>query len=205
MTETNPLLRGFEVKPNPDPSALATEQLIREISHATDLFTAQMKGEREKNEAARAGIRHEFEVRFTGLEREFGVRLDGVNREFSMIEDRRKEQKIDTQVAVNAALLAAKEAVKEQTTASDKSITKSETSAADQSRQQNATFAASLKGVTDTLADVKDRVGKMENLRLGADLNRTNQRLDSSALMAFVFGGVGMIVAVISVVVLLTR
>jgi hypothetical protein len=95
------------------------------------------------------------------------AKLATIDRELGLVENRRVEQKIDTKVAVDAALSAAEKAVKEQTLASEKAILKSETSAAEQSKQQNATFTAALKGVTDLLADVKDRVVKVESHKEG--------------------------------------
>lgn len=102
------------------------------------------------------------------LETLTNVRFSAFERELALIESRRVEQKVDTKVAVDAALSAAEKAVKEQTVASEKSILKSETSAAEQSKQQNATFTAALKGVSDILADVKDRVVKVESRKEGS-------------------------------------
>ena len=97
------------------------------------------------------------------LEKHIMTRFGSIDREFTLIESRRVEQKVDTKVAVDAALSAAEKAVKEQTLASEKSILKSERAAEEQSKQQNATFTAALKGVTDILSDVKDRVVKVES------------------------------------------
>jgi hypothetical protein len=106
--------------------------------------------------------------KIAALEKLVMARFGSIERELALIEDRRVEQKVDTKVAVDAALSAAEKAVKEQTVASEKSIIKSETSAAEQSKQQNATFTAALKGVTDILADLKERVGKIEAIKVGA-------------------------------------
>ena len=153
-----------QARPVPDPTILTTEQLLREIDRAIKLLTSEIKGDQETNE----------------------VRFKGIEREFALTEDRRKEQKVDTKVAVDAALQAAEKAVKEQTVASEKSITKSETSAAEQSKQQYATFSASLKGVSDTLADVKDRVNKIEASKVGALEIRNTQRLDMGTIIAVI-------------------
>jgi hypothetical protein len=153
-----------QTRPTPDPTILTTEQLLREIDRAIKLLTSEIKGDQETNE----------------------VRFKGIEREFALTEDRRKEQKVDTKVAVDAALQAAEKAVKEQTVASEKSITKSETSAAEQSKQQYATFSASLKGVSDTLADVKDRVNKIEASKVGALEIRNTQRLDMGTIIAVI-------------------
>lgn len=163
MTDQSGLRGGLpDSRPIPDPTVLTTEQLHREIASAVRLLEAKL----------------------TAIDDVTQVRFAKMDREFEMVESRRQEQKVDVKAAVDAALAAAKEAVKEQTLASEKAITKSETSAAEQSKQQYATFSASLKGVTDTLADVKDRVGTIEAMRLGAVTQHDAFRLDLGTAIA---------------------
>ncbi len=176
-----PHLQPFEVKPTPDPTVLTTEQLLREIDRVVKLLEAKIEGYTRTTDAM-----------FTTID----ARFEGIKREFELIEDRRKEQKIDTKTAVDAALLAAKEAVREQTAASEKSIAKSESSASEQSRQQNATFSASLKGVTDTVSDLKDRVIGLENVRIVSHEFRGERRLDVGAVV----GIAGVLIALASVI-----
>lgn len=125
----------------------------------------------------------------------FHTSLLAITERFSLVEASRKEQKVDTKTAVDAALSAAEKAVKEQTTASEKAITKSETAAAEQSKQQNATFGAALKGVVDSLSDVKERVGKVETQRQSDMTQHANSRLDLNVLIAIVAIAVAIIVA----------
>lgn len=91
-----------------------------------------------------------------------------MDREFALVESRRVEQKTDTKVAVDAALNAAKEAVREQTTAADRSITKSETSASEQLKQQNTTFTTALEGIVRIQDDLKERIVKIESRKEGS-------------------------------------
>lgn len=83
------------------------------------------------------------------------------------MERQRVEQKKDTKDAVDAALAAAKEAVKEQTTASERAIAKSENSTAEQLKQLNTTFATAIGGVTANHDDLKERVGRIEAIKQG--------------------------------------
>jgi len=129
-----------------------------------DLVDAAILRQDDLRRADASAIREEIKA----LKENIDTRFDGIDHEFALIESHRVEQKIDTKVAVDAALSAAEKAVKEQTLASEKSIIKSETSAAEQSKQQNATFTAALKGVSDILADVKDRVVKVESRKEGS-------------------------------------
>lgn len=57
----------------------------------------------------------------------------------------------NTKAAVDAALAAAEEAVKEQTTASDRSITNSETATSEQLKQMGTTLTTAIAGISDTI------------------------------------------------------
>jgi hypothetical protein len=143
-----------DAKGNPvvDPTKNVLDLVTAAIQRQDDLRVAESRALREK---------------IAALEKVMDAKFTSIDREFVLIESRRVEQKVDTKVAVDAALSAAEKAVKEQTVASEKTIIKSETSAAEQSKQQNATFTAALKGVTDILADLKERVGKIEARTVG--------------------------------------
>ena len=139
-----------DMKPMPDPTVLTTEQLLREITNAVTLLTATIDG-----------LRNVIEERFKA-----------VDTQFQLVERQRVEQKVDTATAVQAALAAAKEAVTEQTAASEKSITKSETATAEQLRQLTQTFTTAIGGVTDSLSDLKARVGNIEARKEGSTETR---------------------------------
>lgn len=131
--------------PLDDPSALTTAQLHREIRVLHDLLDALFKGAEE------------IQVQ----------RFKAVEQQFELVERQRVEQKSDTKAAVDAALTAQKEAVKEQTTASDRAIAKSETAMTKQLEQLQATFATAINGVTLLLNDAKDRIVKIEANKAG--------------------------------------
>lgn len=138
-------------RPSPDPTLLTTQQLEREIANTMRILDAK-----------REGVAENLGNKIDAAEKNNAIRFAAIEKDFAAIEAWRREQKIDTKTAVDAALAAAEKAVRDQTIASEKSNAKTETSAAQQSQQQYATFKASLDGVSNTLADVKDRVGKME-------------------------------------------
>lgn len=133
--------------PLDDPSALTTAQLHREITVLHDLL----------------------EALFEGAEQISIQRFKNVDQQFELIERQRVEQKNDTKAAVDAALTAQKEAVKEQTTASDRAIAKSETAMTKQLEQLQATFATAINGVTLLLNDAKDRIVKIEAGKAGGE------------------------------------
>jgi len=133
-------------QPATDPSELTTKQLLREITILRELIDAMYKG----------------------AEQITAEKFNAVTGQFELIERQRVEQKMDTKAAVDAALTAQKEAVKEQTTASERAIAKSEAATKEQLNQLSATFTAAIKGLTDILNDTKERVSKNESARQGS-------------------------------------
>jgi hypothetical protein len=132
-------------RPTPDPTVLTTEQLERAIENVTKLLESRIK-------AVDDGCTLRFET---------------VKGQFVLVERQRVEQKEDTTRAVEAAFSAAKEGITLQTTASERAITKSETAMLEQLKQLGANFKTEIKGVTDGLGEVKDRVSKIESLKQG--------------------------------------
>jgi uncharacterized phage infection (PIP) family protein YhgE len=141
-------------RPTPDPTILTTEQLLREVENATKLMESQI-------ENVDAMCKQRFEQ---------------VKEQFALVEGQRVEQKRDTQDAVDAAFSASKEAVKEQTSASDRAIAKSEASMLEQLKQLSTTFSQQIKAVTDTVGDLKERVQAIESVKQGRVESGTDRR-----------------------------
>lgn len=135
---------GME-KPTPDPTILTTEQLLREVDRVKELTDSKIDGT-------------------VAL---FAERFLSVDRQLGLVEQQRVEQKSDTKAAVDAALTAQKEAVKEQTTASERAIAKSEAATTKQLEQLSATFSTAIGGVTDSVQDLKDRITRIESMKQG--------------------------------------
>jgi hypothetical protein len=115
---------------------------------------------------------------------------DLTNVQFDLIERQRVEQKKDTKDAVDAALAAAKEAVKEQTAASQLSTNKSETSFAEQLKQQNVISGTALAGQARELAELTARIARMESLKQGGQDQMTR-------LFAAIFAAAALITIVL--------
>ena len=105
-----------------------------------------------------------------------------------------------TDADVDAALAAAKEAVKEQTTASGLSIAKSETATSEQLKQLTATFATAIDGVRGSLDDIKERVSRIENQSLGARTQRQETREGISSAQA-IFAIIAVVVVLIGTII----
>jgi len=128
-----------------DPSALTTEQILRETKALRELIEAQIQ--------ATSTVTFE---KFRSVETRMGL-----------IESQRIEQKADTKAAVDAALAAAKEAVKEQTIANNLAFSKSEGATARQLDQLKTTFDTAIAGVILSLSDLKERVSRIESIKAG--------------------------------------
>jgi DNA repair exonuclease SbcCD ATPase subunit len=138
-------------RPVPDPTVLTTEALNREI----------------------AGLERELNQRLTSVERELATRLEAasalgdekflrVEQQFELVERMRVEQKKDTKDAVDAALTAQKEAVKEQTAASSLATAKSETATNKQLEQLASTFTTAVDSLRRSNDEVKERIGEVD-------------------------------------------
>jgi hypothetical protein len=144
-------------RPVPDPTLLTTEALLREIKGLRELMELKI-------DSWSSGMQSQIL-----LFREIStVKFSKVEQQFELVERQRVEQKSDTKQAVDAALTAQKEAVKEQTIASDKAISKSETGTSKQIEQLSDNFKTAIAGITTVLDDLKGRVGGIENRARGS-------------------------------------
>jgi hypothetical protein len=123
-----------------DPTLLTTRAILREVELLSEKVEVQLDGLRE-------------------IHRE---KFAAIDKRFELVELQRLEQKADTKTAVDAALSAQKEAVKEQTTASELAISKSENATVKQLEQLGTTFKTTIEGVTTIVGDLKERVSRNE-------------------------------------------
>jgi hypothetical protein len=163
----------------PDPTVMTTEQMLLAIKNLEKLTESKFKISKEK--------------------------FKSIETQLQLIERQRVEQKKDTKDAVDAALSAAKEAVKEQTTASQLATNKTESSFAEQLKQSSATQNLGLAAVTSSVNDLKERVGKIENVRLGATESHEAQRLNVGALVGVAGLALSLLVAAVSIAIALSR
>lgn len=103
----------------------------------------------------------------------------------------------NTKAAVDAALIAQKEAVREQTIASEKSVEKSERSTNESIRQQRETFSSDISILRGEIAEVKLSLAALTNQKLGAKEDRTGLYA-AIAAFAGLFGIVSLVVAFVA-------
>jgi hypothetical protein len=118
-----------------------------------------------------------------------------------LVERQRVEQKIDTKAAVDAALIAQKEAVREQTAASDRAIAKSETATTKLLEQLGQTFATSADAQRHITDEMKERINEVAGLANGSTQMRIGSREtygDLRGLGLILIAAAGFAVALIS-------
>jgi chromosome segregation ATPase len=152
--------------PIPDPTALTTAALYREVDQLKTLIEQRIAALKESVDSADDAIRNEIQTAIearTVLDEEVQKRTD---LQFRLVEQQRVEQKKDTKDAVDAALTAQKEAVKEQTTASERAIAKSETATNKQLEELGKRFETAFDTLRRLTDDVKERISDVDrNLR----------------------------------------
>lgn len=166
-----------------DPSALTTQMVLREVN----ILDGKMDEAIATRHRDQSAIKELFETKLDDMSLVREEKFHSIETQFALIERQRVEQKMDTKAAVDAALIAQKEAVQEQTIASGLSIAKSETATAKQLDQLASTMTVAVAGVTQAametkdnfnsaIGDIKDRVGKIEALKLGAQEQRVQTK-----------------------------
>jgi biotin operon repressor len=170
-------------RPVPDPTVLTTQALYREVSALQELIEQSIKGTREV------------------IDQQFYK----VEQQFELVERQRVEQKKDTKDAVDAALTAQKEAVREQTSASERSIAKSEAATNKQLEQLAATFKTSsdsllarIDELKEWIVDVDRKAERPIQQKLGAREDRSGLYAALAAMASLVFLGVSVISLVIA-------
>lgn len=154
------------MRPPSDPSELTTAQILREAAILRELLEANASGSSLL------------------VDQKFAA----VDRQFELVERMRVEQKKDTKDAVDAALTAQKEAVKEQTMAFGLATAKSETAMSEQLKQLNATFTAGINALTNAHNDTKDRVSRIESTRSGGSAVLTTIMSAMAIVISIIMG-----------------
>jgi len=120
------------------------------------------------------------------------------NTQFSMLDARTAEQKKDTKDALDAALAAAKEAVANQSTSSEKSITKSETATIERIKAVETLLSASSNSTDDKIDDLKSRIVAIEAVKLGNTEGAATVRTSTISTQAIIALIVSIILALIA-------
>jgi len=178
---------GYQSHPVPDPTdptILTTQALYREVSALKELIEQRISALQlqavEAIDSLDEALKRAVDAR-TSLDKEKDLR---VTQQFDLVERQRVEQKKDTKDAVDAALTAQKEAVREQTSASERAIQKSETATLKQLDQITLTFKADIDAARRSLDEAKERIADVDRKVEGLMQQRVGAKDDRSGLYA---------------------
>lgn len=203
-----------ETRPNPDPTVLTTQALLREVEslrdssrHETSMLRELIETRLNGNDQAVALLRTTTD-KFPAAIADAVRRLQELHEEkFSSIStqfierDTRTEQTSrDNKVAVDAALQAAKEAVGEQNKSNLLANAKSEAAFTKQIDQIAIIIQTMAKGLDDKIDDIKNRLTIIEGRSNGVDAQTTKASTVVSQVIAAAIAFVVVMSAVVGVV-----
>ena len=180
-------------RPDPDPTLLTTEQLLRAISSL-----------REEARDWVDKLQLLLESKLNGKDTYYEEKFASIQIQFKERDIRTDQTASQVKLAVDAALQAQKEAAGEQAKSFSAATTKSETA---MNRQ--------IEGLDGKITDVKDRLNRIEAMNIGAASKRQDSREETSisqhgsqnqiALFAAVVGAAGILIALGSIIFTATR
>ena len=181
--------------PVPDPTALTTQALQREIAALKESILADLAGTRD------------LVTRLTKQVDDVPARVDEKVAHLRDLHDEKfssvDKQFVQRDVAVAAALQAAEKAVGAQNTSNTLAISKSEATTAKQIDELGK-LVATMSGTLDgKISDVKERVGAIENKGLGSQENRavtTTTNTQTTSIVSLLIGAAGVAIAILTII-----
>lgn len=161
--------------PVPDPTTLTRESILREIERVKEFFGEMINGKDTLFTSMIAGIKAVFDEKFNNVNLQFSGR----------------------DIALVAALQAAKEAVGEQNKSNAMAIAKSETEVTKQLDQIRLLINGSQKITDDKIDDMKARIQAIESNKVGTQ----EHKRDTSSIVGVVIGVAGLLIAAVAVAV----
>ena len=223
MTERQ-MPRSDSRVPNPDPTLRTVEQLLREIANAREFLESKIAGLRDNIETRLAGMDRAIDLLQTIADRGPALtdekvaqlrllheeKFDSISVQFQERDTRTEQTAAGVKIAVDAALQAAKEAVAEQNRSFALATGKSETATMKQIDALGLAIQNANKTLDDKIADMKERLTRIEGMDLGASKrdmtavstqslqHGSNQNM--IALIAAAIGSLGVFVAVAALI-----
>lgn len=175
-------------KPDPDPTLLTTQALLREIGSIKELFEAKLNAHDDilnvisKDLGDRQEVIDAAVIHLTTL---FEVKFEGVEKQFIERDKRTEQLSLADKTAIAAALQAQKEAAGAQNESNAASVTKQEAAFTKLLDQNQTLFQTAMSALTTQLNDVKSRLDKGEGHSRGAN-----------DLWGWIVGTIGLLTAV---------
>jgi hypothetical protein len=187
-------------KPVPDPTALTTDQLRRELAGLREILETRLDGMDKATgvldetvnrtptviQSAVAAFHAVYDERFSsanqqidGLRGIYDERFSSVQKQFRERDVRTDQAATASASALAAALQAAKEAVFEQAQAAAKAAEKTELSFTKQIDQIGLQISTVAKGFDDRIGELKERIDRGEGSSAGTAAQLLDQRADA--------------------------
>ena len=156
-----------ESRPNPDPSILTTQQLLREVSMLREIVDTRLGGMDKaidllQKYADKSPSSSVLEQQIKSLNDIMGVKLDGVQTQFTERDKRTEQLSIADKTAIAAALQAQKEAAGAQNESNATANTKTETNFAKLIEQGQSLLLEVRRNTEAQINDLKSRIDKGE-------------------------------------------
>jgi hypothetical protein len=200
--------------PVPDPTALTTELLRRELGALREVIEARLNGMdmATKLLAEQAsGVPKDIDKQIRHLTDLFSERMEGFKAEmvslgrsiqlqFDERDIRSRASEDAAKIAVNAALQAQKEAAAAQNDSNAAAITKSEGATVKQIDGILALLASNTEAITDKIAGIVSRLDRGEASMSANSMARQDRRLDGGSNVAILGVGLMVITVVIGLI-----
>lgn len=175
--------QGPAIRPDPDPTVLTTQALLREILNLKEIFETRV-GAMDKAivllQTTSDRVPEWVEKAVGQLRELHDEKFGSIQTQFLERDTRTEQTSRDSKVAVDAALQAAKEAVGEQNKSNALAIAKSEAAFTKQIDQIGLLIQTTAKAVDDKIDDIKGRLTTIEGMKVGGQ-----------NLWGYIIGGVG--------------
>jgi deoxyribodipyrimidine photolyase len=172
---------GATSRPDPDPTLLTTQQMLREVEELKDLVFTRLDAMDKAvilvtgNTAVTTGLQ------ISHLKELFAEKFETISLQFKERDVRTEQMATQTKVAVDAALQAAEKAVGKQNEAFQTATAKSELSVTKQIDQLGTLFQNSTRALEEKINELRDRFNRGEGVGAGRD-NEHTSRLQSVAM-----------------------
>ena len=200
--------------PVPDPTALTTEQLRRELGALREVIEARLNGMDMANKLLAdqaSGVPKDIDKQIRHLTDLFSERMEGFKAEtvslgrsiqlqFDERDIRSRASEDAAKIAVNAALQAQKEAAAAQNDSNAAAITKSEGATVKQIDGILALLASNTAAITDKIAAIVSRLDRGEASISANSLARQDRRLDGGSNVAILGVGLTVITVVVGLI-----
>ena len=215
--------RSGDIVPRPDPTALTTSQLLREIAslqreitslqkllesrldsmqQATALLQSKADKLPSEVDVKIAGLKELFTEKFRGQESLFS----GINLQFKERDERVAQLSLANTAAINAALQAQKEQFAQQNSSFDKATQKAEAAFNEQIKQMAALIQTETRALDgkisigtkvadEKISTINERLTRVEAMKAGVNEAQGDANMSSTLLISIM----GIVVSIIAV------